>query len=184
MITSNTNDHESRSIDVRTVGGPDYAASLGGTCTGYYVKKFANNISCKNPINYPHSWTIFRYSEILLNAAEAYCEAGELEKAESYVNEIRRRVGMPDYDGYDKDELLKRIRNERRIELAAEGHRFDDIRRYGSDYCKQVMNGPSYAPNGYQVINKVWDDRLLLMPIPQGSIDLNPLLKNDQNPGY
>ena len=41
-----------------------------------------------------------------------------------------------------------------------------------------------YAPNGYVVINKVWDNRLMLMPIPQGAIDLNPLLKDDQNPGY
>ena len=46
------------------------------------------------------------------------------------------------------------------------------------------MNGPSYAPNGYVVINKVWDNRLMLMPIPQGAINLNPLLKDDQNPGY
>ncbi|KAA4957165.1 RagB/SusD family nutrient uptake outer membrane protein, partial [Bacteroides fragilis] len=32
--------------------------------------------------------------------------------------------------------------------------------------------------------NKVWDNRLMLTPIPQGAIDLNPLLKDDQNPGY
>lgn len=151
-VWGNTNDNESRSIDVRTVGGPDYAASLGGTCTGYYVKKFANNISCKNPINYPHSWTIFRYSEILLNAAEAYCEAGELEKAESYVNEIRRRVGMPDYDGYDKDELLKRIRNERRIELCFEDHRMWDLRRWRA-YDGVTAENELVKPRYEQLLN-------------------------------
>lgn len=146
-VWGNTNDNESRKIDVRTVGGPDYAASLGGTCTGYYVKKFVNNISCKNPIFYPHSWTIFRYSEILLNAAEAYCEAGDLEKAMNYVNEIRRRVGMPDYEGYNQDELRKRIRNERRIELCFEDHRMWDLRRwraYDGVTAENELNKPKY----------------------------------------
>ena len=49
--------------------------SMGGTYTGYYLKKFVNNISCKEPATYPHAWMIFRYGEILLNAAEAYNEA-------------------------------------------------------------------------------------------------------------
>ena len=146
-VWGNVNDNEQRTVDVRTVGGLDYAASLGGTCTGYYVKKFANNISCKNPIFYPHSWTIFRYSEILLNAAEAYCETGDLDKAESYVNEIRRRVEMPDYDGYDQDELRKRIRNERRIELSFEDHRMWDLRRwraYDGVTAENELGKPKY----------------------------------------
>lgn len=146
-VWGNENDNESRQVDVRTVGGADYAASLGGTCTGYYVKKFVNNISCQNPINYPHSWTIFRYSEILLNAAEAYCEMNELAKAEGYVNEIRQRVGMPDYDGYDQTELRKRIRNERRIELSFEDHRMFDLRRwraYDGVTAENELNKPRY----------------------------------------
>lgn len=151
-VWGNTNDNESRSIDVRTVGGPDYAASLGGTCTGYYVKKFVNNISCKNPIFYPHSWTIFRYSEILLNAAEAYCEAGDLEKAMNYVNEIRRRVGMPDYEGYNQDELRKRIRNERRIELCFEDHRMWDLRRWRA-YDGVTAENELVKPRYEQLLN-------------------------------
>ncbi|MCS3094981.1 RagB/SusD family nutrient uptake outer membrane protein [Bacteroides fragilis] len=39
-----------------------------------------------------------------------------------------------------KKKLWLFVRNERRIELAAEGHRFDDIRRYGNDYCSKAMN--------------------------------------------
>ena len=57
------------------------------------------------------------------------------------------------------------------------------------------MNGESTAPCGgfdpvkkewqkYVVIDKVWGDRLLLMPIPTSAMDVNPLLKDDQNPGY
>ncbi len=44
--------------------------------------------------------------------------------------------------------LLELVRNERRIELAAEGHRYDDIRRYGLKYCREAMNGESTAPCG------------------------------------
>ncbi len=76
------------------------------------------------------------------------------------------------------------VRNERRIELAGEGQRFDDIRRYGSTYCQKVMNGVTYTPIMQTLVNKKWSERLLLMPIPQSAIDQNPLLKDDQNPGY
>lgn len=47
-----------------------------------------------------------------------------------------------------KDAALELVRNERRIELAAEGHRYDDIRRYGLEYCREAMNGESTAPCG------------------------------------
>ena len=92
------------------------------------------------------------------------------------LNDLRDRCGMPSVPTSmpSKEAALDFVRNERRIELAGEGHRFDDIRRYGS----------AYAPNGYKVIEKKWNDRILLMPIPQNAMDLNPLLKNDQNPGY
>jgi hypothetical protein len=57
------------------------------------------------------------------------------------------------------------------------------------------MNGITYAPCGgfdsntqtwtkYKVVEKSWDDRLMWMPIPTSAIDVNPLLKEDQNPGY
>ena len=46
------------------------------------------------------------------------------------------------------------------------------------------MTGPSTAPNGSVVIQQAWNDKLMLMPIPQSAIDKNVLLKDDQNPGY
>lgn len=81
-------------------------------------------------------------------------------------------------------DALDFVRNERRIELAGEGQRYDDIRRYGQEYASKVMTGLTLAPNGYTVVNKQWENRLMLMPIPQNAIDLNPLLKKDQNQGY
>ena len=91
---------------------------------------------------------------------------------------------MPDVPASfpSKEAALDFIRNERRIELAGEGQRFADMRRYGNDYCKQVMTGTSYAPNKHVIVNKQWNDRGMLLPIPTSAMDYNPLL--EQNPGY
>ena len=84
-----------------------------------------------------------------------------------------------------KEQGLELIRNERRIELAAEGFRLDDMIRYGAAYCKeQIDNVDITMPDGEKVITMKWDNRMLLKAIPQSAIDLNPLLKADQNPGY
>ena len=155
------------------------------TWTGYCYRKMVA-LQPYDEYNSPADYPVIRYAEVLLTFAEAHLQnSGWDSQVTNALNLLRERCGMPNVpSSLSKEDGINFIRNERRIELAGEGHRFDDIRRYGSDYCKKVMNGPSYAPNGYQVINKVWDDRLLLMPIPQSSIDLNPLLKDDQNPGY
>jgi hypothetical protein len=142
-------------------------------------------------------YPIIRYAEVLLTYAEARIQnKGWDANVRNALNDLRDRCGMPSVpESLSKEEAIKLVRNERRIELAAEGHRYDDIRRYGLDYCRKVMNGESTAPCGgfdpvkkewqkYVVINKVWGDRLLLMPIPTSAMDVNPLLKDDQNPGY
>ena len=72
---------------------------------------------------------IFRYGEILLNAAEAYNEAEGPAKAYSYINEVRARAGMPAYADMSQSELRERIRNERRIELLRRSS-FFDVRRW------------------------------------------------------
>jgi len=127
-----------------------------------------------------------RYAEVLLTFAEAHLmNASYDSEVRAALNEIRDRCGMPEVPvNLSKEEAIDFLRNERRIELAAEGHRYDDVRRYGSKYCNKHLNGHSYAPNGSVVVSKAWDDRLMLMPIPTGAIDVNPLLKDDQNPGY
>ena len=120
---------EERAVDV-SVGGKDYQDLHGGTTTGYYSKKFVHNMSFKNPTTFVTACPIFRYAEILLNAAEALNEAKGPDAAYDYVNQVRARVGMPAYKGMTKEQLRERIRNERRIELAFEDHRFFDERRW------------------------------------------------------
>lgn len=132
-------------------------------------------------------YPLIRYAEVLLTYAEARIQnKGWDQEVQKVLNELRDRCGMPDVPTgmASKEAALEFVRNERRIELAGEGHRFEDMRRYGPAYCRKVMNGPTYSPNGYMLVDKSWNDRLMLMPIPQNAIDLNPLLKDDQNQGY
>lgn len=131
-------------------------------------------------------YPVIRYAEVLLTFAEARTmNIGYDAEVKAALNDLRDRCGMPKVpEALSKDQAIELIRNERRIELAAEGHRYNDIRRYGKDYARKVMTGASTAPDGSVVIQKAWDDKLMLMPIPQSAMDKNPLLKDDQNPGY
>ncbi|KAA6351687.1 RagB/SusD family nutrient uptake outer membrane protein [termite gut metagenome] len=143
---------EERIVDVHfnsaTDRGADYRESMGGTYTGYYLKKFVNpNLILKEPRNFAHSWTIFRYAEILLNAAEAINEADGPSQAYQYVNQVRNRVGMPEYSGMNQETLRQRIRNERRVELCFEDHRFFDLRRwrtYDGVTAENELSKPRY----------------------------------------
>lgn len=95
---------------------------------------------------------MIRLAEIYLN----YCEAmNEYEGASShseilpYLNAIRERAGIPGYTGsYSKEEMREMIRHERRVELAIEGHRYFDVRRWLIAHGeKGVLNTPVYCLN-------------------------------------
>ncbi len=198
---------EYRAVDVTYQTGADYHALHGGTNTGYYTKKFCYNISFKrsaSEVNNPHACPIFRYAEILLNAAEALNEAGHTDQAYQYVNQVRARVGMPAYAGMTQTRFRERIQNERRIELCFEDHRFFDERRWklfegktaaserNLPYYKQVYNlygirwdnatDFSYVPEetfGLRVFNS---PKNYYFPVPDETFKKNPNL--GQNPGW
>lgn len=123
--------NEQRAVNV-SVGGADYRGDMGGTFTGYYLKKFVNpDMVMQDKKTFAHAWVIYRYAEVLLSYAEALNEInGPTTEAYNAVNLVRARVGMPAYSGLTQDQFRKRIRNERRVELAFEDHRFFDLRRW------------------------------------------------------
>ena len=99
--------------------------------TGYYHRKLVTpQASNTNPIN-NSNWKFFRLGEIILNYAEAAAESGHIAEAKAAVDEIRARVNMPALPaGLSKDEMILRVRNERRVELAWEEVRYFDLRRW------------------------------------------------------
>ena len=161
--------------------------------TGYYARKYVDE-SILVPTNYDTSnpnWPYARYGEVLLNYAEAQFYLGNEDITREYLNKIRSRpsVNMPDVTDTGMD-LEKRIRNERRIELYLEEHRFFDMRRWkvaplDSLYRINVSKDPVTGVKtkfitGFLVLNL--PERMYLTPIPQSEIDKNPNL--EQNPGY
>lgn len=159
--------------------------------TGYnFIKMVAKSTTTMLWGSYPTSeanYPTIRYAEVLLTFAEARTHnTGYDSEVVQALNQIRSRVGMPGVPtGLSQSEGLDLIRNERRIELAGEGFRLNDIRRYGNDYANKYMgNVPVVDPKGGTIITLKWDERMMLFPIPQTAIDVNPVLKGDQNPGY
>ncbi len=138
-------------------------------------------------------WVIFRYGETLLNYAEAQNEAvGPDASVYDAVNQIRKRAGVANLsEGLSKDQMRQQIRNERRVELAFEEHRFFDVRRWKTgetDFGKAVTGmritntGTGKSYERFTVENRVFNDRMYRYPIPQ--TEINNATKLQQNPGY
>ena len=115
---------------------------------------------------------VLRLAELYLIRAEARTQQNNFSDAESDLNAIRNRAGLPNTTANDRATLLTAIEQERRIELFAEwGHRWLDLKR--TNRADTILN-TFKAPN--------WQVTDVLFPIPASQIDINGLLT--QNPGY
>lgn len=99
----------------------------GMVSTGFNVKKYADH-NMVNPVVNASStdYIVFRYGEILLNYAEAAYEIDNTDQALSAINQIRERAGIAELSSISRDQ----IRQERKVELAFEGHRIWDLKRW------------------------------------------------------
>lgn len=164
-----------------------------GTYTGYYMRKFLDPSVNHQYDKQLFPWRQIRYAEVLLNYAEACLELGEEEEARKYINMIRKRAGMPDIPSTETGkELMDHYRNERKIELAYEQHRYFDIRRWmiASEVIQPAQGIDIRYPYGsqdpvYSVIEvqeRKWNNKAYFLPIYLDEINKNDLLI--QNPGY
>lgn len=164
---------------------------LGKARCGYGLRKFIEELDPSTNIyggyaqsnNFPY----FRYAEILLNYAEARNEASSTPDQSVYdaIDQVRARAGQPALpDGLTKDEMRKRIKNERRVELFMEEHRFYDLRRWknGDVLAKPIMGINCYDNNVTrryeisQVEERVFTGKHYFLPIPLAEQQKNPLL--------
>jgi len=188
------------------VGGKDGLSSLiGATKTGYYVRKFMDPSAdvVNNRTVATHFWVHFRYAEMVLNYAEAMAEAYGIEakpgeytlSAYDAYKLIRDRAGLYTQATYIKslpiDEFIERIRNERRVELCFEGHRFWDVRRWkqGEKYYNVPISGMKITKSNsaltyevFKVEDRVFDSKMYAMPIPFSEMQKSKLLI--QNNGW
>lgn len=167
-------------IDKYELNGTTYSPSNART-TGIGLFKFISK-NLTPPYDYStlsqQDWVIMRYADVLLMLAEVENELnGPSATVYNSINQIRTRAGMPNLPaGLSKDEMRKKIRHERRVELAFEGHRFFDLKRWKT--AKTVLNAVNDAPITYK-----FEDKHYLWPIPQSEIDKNQG-RLIQNPNY
>jgi len=123
-----------------------------------------------------------RLADILLLKAEAYVNLGNLSEAANLVNSVRGRVNLPDLSSSvtsSATSMAEAVLNERRLELAFEGHRWFDLVRTGKAF--DVLNTLNSRDPGRLPMDPVTEFTILL-PLPQSQIDINPNMV--QNPGY
>lgn len=175
------------------------------TRTGYYQKKtVVPGASDQNPIP-GAAWKHFRFAEVILNFAEAAAEYGggsALAEAKAAVDEVRARVGMPPLPaGLSQDELILRVRNERRVEMGWEETRYFDLRRWQqptgdlSETCKWLTamwvkregNSFSYERRNITTVPRYgYENKDLLLPLHTDEVSIMESLTGTkwQNPGW
>lgn len=175
---------------------PESSSGFNASLTSYAYKKFlfedippsGSTVKPTNP------WIFFRYAEILLNYAEAEFELGNEATAREYLNLVRSRASVQMPDVTDGGEALRsRIQNERRVELAFEGHRFFDVRRWKiakvalnqpllrMDIVKESSGSKTYTIKKLQECKFL--DKHYLIPFPRAEVDKS-LGSLQQNLGY
>ncbi|WP_342648049.1 RagB/SusD family nutrient uptake outer membrane protein [Mucilaginibacter sp. CSA2-8R] len=185
-------------LNIYTVNGKPVGldAIYSGTKTGYYCNKMLDPKVAPNSLAAtPRSIPLIRYAEVLLSYAEASNEAEGPAKAYPVIELIRQRAGLNPYQlplGLTKEQMRNVIQNERRLELAFEGHRFWDVRRWklGATQDKfftgmevqRTSAGALVAYKRVDVRRHGFKPALYLWPLPQSEVAKSPLTK--QNPGY
>ena len=188
---------------VETFEGGKNKIMEGSTKTGYYLRKWMNPSVSLDPVKpnkIEHHYILFRYAEILLNYAEALNEwkgpdvkpEGCTLTAIEALNKVRASATMEGVAAAGQDDFRKKVRNERRVELALEGHCFYDIRRWkiaGDDEVRNLY-GVKIRKSGDDELSfeKVligtmyWANKMYLYPYPQNELYMNENLV--QNPEW
>lgn len=149
----------------------------------YYRKNWNLNQSSPRQ-NHNENYIVFRLADIYLMAAEAENELNGPSGAYFYVNSVRERAFEPDmpWSGMGQEEFRLALRDERKFELATEGHRKMDLIRWG--ILLDVVTSVEHRPFNNPAANI--QPKHVLLPIPQQEILLNPNLLNTDptNNGY
>ena len=179
--------------------------------SGYYMRKFIDPDPAvvDNNTRQFIPWPFLRYTEAVLNYVEASIELGQETEAKLWLNKIRFRAGMPAIT-LTGDALRQEYRNERRVELVFEEHRYHDARRwmiasttlgrklqfinvtgklkaggtapvpYHRDESLYSYSYVTYIDNTLE--NRTWIDKMYFRPITRDEKNKNSKLI--QNPGY
>ena len=196
-----------------TKANADYDNAYGPSKSGVGLLHAKYTMTAENAFSARVNFILMRYAEILLTYAESKIELNEIDASVlNAINLVRKRAGQPDAVTGDQSQMRQLIRRERTVELAMEGFRWFDIRRW--DIASIVMpqkvmgiakdpavvparpnfkltavndlnNIPTYAESeSVRMVREIryWYPKLNLLPVPQSERDINPGLT--QNPEW
>lgn len=181
-------------IDIYNVNSPMYYQQLRGSKSGYWFKKFVDEADAFRSGGNMH-FPLARYSEVLLTYAEAKIMLKSIDNlTKESINEVRKRAGLDmkvadvTLVSKNQEEWINLIRNERRLEFAAEGLRYNDIIRWR--IAEKVLNQPALGHtrlvNGKTESLKIEDRNFLphqyKWPFHESTLKVEPNL--NQNAGY
>lgn len=179
--------------------------SATGNVTGFYIKKYTVPEDVATPTLSSQNFVILRYADVLLMYAEAKIELGQIDATViQAINSIRQRPGvnLPTLEAKgvnvtSQSEMRSAVRQERLVELAMEGWRFYDIRRW--DIAADIMKDSRPVPGMYYRDIKTNERKEILVsicvynfpkknsdytfPVPWKESNMNPNLL-PQNPGW
>ena len=150
--------------------------------TGFsYPMIFVNKFSYQDGNPMLSSPVLCRWGEVILNRAEAYAKTGRTAEALADVNVIRTRAGIPaegmfavgNLHGYD--DAIQVVLDERRMELAFEGHRVFDVYRNKLNMDRRYPGAQFWKVHGWDTENHI------VYPIPNNEWTVSGI---QQNPGY
>ncbi|MFA4869002.1 MAG: RagB/SusD family nutrient uptake outer membrane protein [Pedobacter sp.] len=191
-ILYNGSSWKGRTINTTASDNIEGIAEYGGTdpkrtVSGYYAKKFLDPLNTNISLNRSdQSWIELRFAEVLLIDAEAKTKINNITGAKESLNTLRNKRGLPNTPSQTLSEMMIAIEHERIVELAFEGHRYWDLRRWRKAHL--VLNNVRFTghkgePNGgsinYTTIpvdntNRQFTPALYYIPIIQDEI-----LRND-----
>jgi starch-binding outer membrane protein, SusD/RagB family len=140
----------------------------------YYFKKYWDTSDPNElaALEDDQDFRVIRFADVLLMYAEVLNELDRTNEAYQYINKVRNRAGLADLSGLTKDQFRDKVLEERKLELACEGHRWFDLVRTGALEKYVPIAKPGLVPTKTHY----------LFPIPQRERDINKNLP--QNEGY
>jgi starch-binding outer membrane protein, SusD/RagB family len=173
-------------FDSTDIGGPSSTMVYGQTFSERYgvnnkrvwFRKFQNDHwKDFEGYNSPNNWRYIRYADVLLMYAESLNAVGQTVAAYEHVDRVRERAGLPALSvvnpGMSAEQFLEQIKHERVTELSGEGHRWNDLARWGDLGPQLGSRDP-----GFSTFDVGKDE---LLPIPQQERDINPALEQNSN---
>jgi hypothetical protein len=141
-----------------------------------WFRKFLND-HWKNQEGYnsPNNWRYIRYADVLLMYAECLNATGSTPAAYAHVDRVRERAGLAPLSvvmpNLDQAQFLEQLKHERITELTGEGHRWNDLSRWGDLGPELVARDPAF--NTFEV------GKNELLPISTQEIDINPNIEQN-----